>query len=290
MIKRHFTVAGCGFDVHFDDAHPFGEHLANYMPFLGDSGESLFSLRFDDGLETPEKTPLIVGIAEPEEPGLDVYRCDEGLWVESAPNGKMAPVAHLLVPSEGSTARLKILDRRFFRFATDNALMFLFALKTSGKDALEMHSSVVEYQGKGYMFLGVSGTGKSTHSRMWMEAFPEAKLLNDDNPVVRVVDGVPYVFGTPWSGKTPCYRQACEPLGAIVRLRQAPENIIAELSLPEAYAEVYSSTSGFKADEAMADALHETIVRTVTSVKCYVLDCLPDTDAAILCNKAVTTR
>ena len=70
-----------------------------------------------------------------------------------------------------SRAKLKFISRsqRTMRFAVDNALMLLFAFAGAAEKTLEIHSSVVVNQSKGYAFLGKSGTGKSTHSRLWME-------------------------------------------------------------------------------------------------------------------------
>lgn len=288
-MKKYFNVAEYCFAVEFDEKHPFGGHLSNYEPFVCGRGEDcLFSLRFDDNLSRPaDVEPLLVGATDPLEPRVDLYQCSEGYWIEFAPNGKMRSVGAMLLPSDGSAARLKVLCSQFERFSIDNALMLLFAFKTSDKGILEIHSSVIAYEGKGYMFLGVSGTGKSTHSRMWLESFPQAELLNDDNPIIRVIDGEAFVYGSPWSGKTPCYKAKKLPVGAIVRIRRAPFNKATELSMPEAYADIYSSTSNFKADLDMANGLHSTIEQTVSSVSCYVLDCLPDHDAAVVCRESV---
>ena len=89
-------------------------------------------------------------------------------------------------------------------FAINNALMLQYAFRTAGMNTLEMHASVIENGGKGYLFLAKSGTGKSTHSKMWLRNIPDSHLLNDDNPIVRVLeDGSVRVYGSPWSGKTP---------------------------------------------------------------------------------------
>src|SRR5690606_5210473 len=70
-----------------------------------------------------------------------------------------------------------------------------------------IHASAVSLKRKGYAFLGKSGKGKSTHSRLWLEHFTGAELLNDDNPAIRLEnDGNVYLYGTPWSGKTACYK------------------------------------------------------------------------------------
>ena len=108
--------------------------------------------------------------------------------------------------------------------------------------------------------------------------------MNDYNPVLRVgKDGVTRVYGSPWSGKTPCYRNVSAPIGAIVRIRQAKHNAIRRQNTLESYASVYSSCSGFKADRMMADGQHMALEHVALNVPCYVLDCLPDEEAARVC-------
>jgi hypothetical protein len=122
---------------------------------------------------------------------------------------------------------------------------------------------------------------------LWLKHIPGSELLNDDNPILRVVDGGVRVYGTPWSGKTPCYKAQDVPVGAIVRLHQAPENRIARLNVVGAYASVMASCSGYRPIRAIADAQHETLARISQQVPCYQLDCLPDEAAARLCKDTV---
>jgi hypothetical protein len=169
-------------------------------------------------------------------------------------------------------------------YALNNAAMLMYAMATSRKKTALFHSSVVEHQGRAYMFLGKSGTGKSTHSQLWIKYIPETQLVNDDNPVVRVFDdGTATVYGSPWSGKTPCYRNVSYPIGGVVKLEQAPLNRIRRLSGVEAYAEVVPSISGKRWDKALADGLHETENALIKNVPMWHLDCLPDEEAARLC-------
>lgn len=153
-----------------------------------------------------------------------------------------------------------------------------------------MHASVIVKDGFGQLFLGHSGTGKSTHARLWQEAYPDAWLLNDDNPVVRVMsDGEVRVYGSPWSGKTPCYKQAFAPVRGIVKLSQAPHNEMTRLRLPEAYAYMLSSSSGLKIVPTMMDSLYNTVVRVITIIPVFGLKCLQDKDAAVLCRETLNT-
>ena len=173
-------------------------------------------------------------------------------------------------------------------FIVNNALMLLYALTSSVKDTILIHASVVMADGYGFAFLGKSGTGKSTHTRLWLQNIPGTSLLNDDNPVVRIdSSGTPVIYGSPWSGKTPCYRNEEVPLRAVVRLSQAPRNLIRKLSGISAYVALAPSASSMKWEKSMADGLHETFSKLVATVGIYHLECLPDAEASLLCHETV---
>ncbi len=183
-----------------------------------------------------------------------------------------------------------ITTGQYTKLAVDNALMIMYALSTAREKTLLFHAAVVSYGGHGYMFLGPSGTGKSTHARLWLQHIAGTQLVNDDNPVVRVnSEGIIMVYGSPWSGKTPCYRNESYPLGGIVKLRQAPFNKIGRLRGIHAYAALISSISGTRWNPKIADGLHETEQQIAKNVPVWYLECLPDMEAAELCALTVTT-
>lgn len=290
-MTKSFCVAGHIFRLNIPDGHPLWDHLSNYSPFEVESDSCLFDLELVDELDEGESESLMVS-EDPDEPDmsrLDLRRTKDGWYIVMQP-ALNAPVAGCFACDDDFRhARLKIESSRISGavYAVNNALMLMYAFSTATLGTLEMHSSVVVKEGKGYMFLGKSGTGKSTHSRMWLENIEDTWLLNDDNPIIRVeADGTAIVYGSPWSGKTPCYKNEKAPVGALVLIRQCPENRIEQLRLPEAYSIIYSSCSGFKADEKMAEGLYQTIASVVTSVPCFLLDCLPDGDAARVCFEA----
>lgn len=261
---------------------------------LSDSGKiaagsaPIFELEITDKRPAEPGEALLRSQEQTGEPVVGFYRSGTGYQAAFAPVPE-APVCGVLEISddfrkgwlfaEGSPS-----DQAF---AVNNALMLLFAFASASYSALEMHASVVMHQGRGFLFLGKSGTGKSTHTRLWLKHIPGTELLNDDNPVLRVVDGVARVFGSPWSGKTPCYKAKDVPVGAIVRLKQAPANLITRLSLIQSYASVMSSCSGFRPIRKLADAQHETLSAIAQQVPCYHLECLPDEAAARLCQQTV---
>ena len=176
------------------------------------------------------------------------------------------------------------------RYALDTTLMLLYSFASSKLDTLLVHASTVEYDGKGYLFLGKSGTGKSTHSRLWLDHIKGSELLNDDNPIVRIIDGKVYVYGSPWSGKTGCYKNQKVQVGGIVRLHQAPFNRITPLSGIKAYAALLPSCSGMKWNHEMADSIHSTLSMVIERVPIYGLECLPNPKAAIICHIKLLTN
>lgn len=193
----------------------------------------------------------------------------------------------VLVCSDGYRRGKLYLSGHADKFAIDNSLMVMYALATAGSGTALFHSAIVSQGGHGYMFLGKSGTGKSTHARLWLRHVEGAELVNDDNPVVRLQPDGAWVYGSPWSGKTPCYRNVAVPLGGIVLLSQAPYNKIARLGGVQAYAALVPSISGKRWDRAVADGLHATENALAMGVKVWHLECLPDEEAARLCFETV---
>ena len=180
--------------------------------------------------------------------------------------------------------RVQDIPSNEVRAYVDTAAMLSYALGTVEARTLLFHASVVVREGKGYLFLGRSGTGKSTHSRQWLQAFDDARLLNDDNPVVRIMsDGSVRVFGSPWSGKTPCYRNENAAVAAMVQLKQAPHNKMAPLKMTQAYPYILASVSGLKLQPDIMNRLYESIAQLLELVPVYELECLPTIEAAQLC-------
>lgn len=172
-------------------------------------------------------------------------------------------------------------------FGLNNALMLIYAFAGSRHQTLLIHASLVRHRGYGYAFIAKSGTGKSTQVSSWLRYIEDCELMNDDNPIVRINDGIPYIYGSPWSGKTPCYRQVKAPLGAITRIDRAQQNSIERLSPVEAFASFLPSCSSMKWDEDIFNNICNTVTRVVETTGIYTLHCLPDRDAAILCNKTI---
>ena len=150
-------------------------------------------------------------------------------------------------------------------------------------NAVAIHSSVIVAKDRCVLFLGESGTGKSTHTRLWRENIEGARLLNDDSPIVRIVNNEVRVYGSPWSGKTPCYKNEVYPMAGLCRLSQAPHNRITRLSNLMAIGALLPSCPPiFAHDSALQDMICATVGNIVRGVKSYHLECLPNSEATEL--------
>ena len=280
METRYYKVAGHTFGVS-GEAATFAL-MDNYAPFSCKAGEAVFMLTVGRGVavsytedlrQEEEGQQIICGRTSS---GESVY---EFVWWEES--------AGWLVCRDNYHEGRLILTGRHTKMAIDNALMVMFALSTAEKGTALFHAAAVSCDERGYLFLGKSGTGKSTHAGLWVKHIDRAVLMNDDNPVVRISEGKAVVYGSPWSGKTACYRNVSCPLGGIVLLKQAPYNKICRLGGIEAYMALVTSISGQRWDEGIADGLHETENALASNVPMWHLECLPNEAAAILCQTTI---
>ena len=176
------------------------------------------------------------------------------------------------------------------QFGLNNALMLVYAFAASKHSTILMHASCVAHGGCAYPFIAKSGTGKSTHSNLWMNHIEGTELVNDDNPIIRMNGREAIVYGSPWSGKTPCYRNVKFPLGALTRIDRAPKNSIERLNPVQALASILPSCSSMKWDSTIYNNLLDTITALIETVPIYTLHCLPDREAAELCHKTISRQ
>ncbi len=282
---RTYTVAGHSFSLEIPESGAdLDKVLAAYTAFEGGQ-DPLFRIIFRQSGTNTARFGKYINRFNPEPPYVHVFDCDSAhVFGFSASEEKidlMVSVSHDL--KEGIVEMDSLDNDADLYFAVCNAVMLMYAMSTFDKDTLLIHASAVCYQNSGYAFTAPSGTGKSTHSRLWTENIQDARLLNDDNPVVRVIDGSPVIFGSPWSGKTPCYRNESYPLKAIINLHQAPENRIEQLKGIKAYASFHPSCSCMRWNRQIADGVNRTIEKLLGCCSFYRLDCLPNAEAATLC-------
>ena len=287
---RTYKVAGFSFGIEVPESEALLDSMSNLTPFICDSPQEdhIFDLKVVESVPDSGAELIFRSDDGPGFPEISLFKAEDGWIVRVRPLPQLPEASVTHIDADFSKAELQFLDPKEHVFAMNNTLMLMFAFSTACRGALEMHSSVVMNASKGYMFLGKSGTGKSTHSKLWIKNIPGTELLNDDNPILRLMpDGSARVFGSPWSGKTPCYKNKDVPVGAIVRIRQAPVNKIERLGAIQAYATLMSSASSFRPFQKLAEGWHRTLEGLVAVTPCYILDCLPDDAAAVVCHNAV---
>ena len=294
MKTEYFNIAGLNVCLRFaDDTVNNLSLLPSFSVFQTEevpASESLFfTLTVDDSLKVAPKKSLVRKF-DTGNGDTVVYQLPDGGYqyiIRDIYNRDCC----LLITNEHFTQCQCALngDHTMRSFGLNDALMLIFAFAGSFHQTLLIHASCIMRGDTAYPCIAPSGTGKSTHTALWLKHIEGCELLNDDNPVLRVGDdGVTRVYGSPWSGKTPCYRNLNVPVGAIVSLRQAKVTKIYRQSMPESYASVYVSFSGYRFIKEMAEGLHITNAKVVSTVSCYMLDCLPNAEAAFLCYQTVS--
>lgn len=150
-----------------------------------------------------------------------------------------------------------------------------------------VHASAICYKGRSILFSAPSGTGKSTHTGLWKQFYEsDTFIMNDDSPAVRFMDHTPYVFGTPWSGKTEINKNASAPLAAIVFLQQSPVNEIRRLHGAEAIRQLMEGIRKPAIKEMMELTL-EMVSQLLQHVPVYLLSCNISKEAVDLVKETI---
>ncbi len=271
----------------------YNDMLSAYRPFECEacSKEPLFSVEVIDTISCEVVNTLLEDL-EPSDEGMtkvDVYETTEGLLYNIIMPRSSVVDARLHIVGQKAYIAINDENDPFWASAAfTNAMILSYITYTLPHNTLLLHASAILKDGNAHLFIGKSGTGKSTHSRMWQEVFSDAELLNDDHPVVRCHEnGEVIAYGSPWSGKTPCYRNLSAPLRGIIRIKRASYNKLTRLKAIRGYASVMSSCSGAQWSKELAAAKVVSLESIITRVGCYEMECLPDNDAAKCCYESL---
>ena len=289
MQTLHYCIAGWNIALHMENGLSDNLQLEPYIPFICSEHKAdniLFELYAQKTQPNNPAIGTIIGNFQCSNAIFSVYSHAKGCYTFDVYtfSNKSVPCCRIQASTGFYHVKVSLSgDKQLCTFGLNNAMMIAFAFASAPYRTLLLHASAISCHGKSYLFLGKSGTGKSTHARLWLKHIPETELLNDDNPVIRFVNDMAYVYGTPWSGKTSCYRNVSTPIGAIVRLLQAPENHISKHSTIKAFASCLSSCSSMVWDKFSYHEICQTVSDIVRHVPFYELQCKPDAEAAQLC-------
>jgi len=145
-------------------------------------------------------------------------------------------------------------------------------------NGFEVHSSSIVYNGSGIAFSAKSGTGKSTHTALWLKNYPGTKILNDDTPIIRFVNGEWRIYGTPWAGTSGINTNLSVPLKALVFLERNEVNIVRDCSAPEAIKRFFEAIVSPTSDETV-DLVLNSLSLLIMHCRICVLGCNMEDDA-----------
>lgn len=279
MRSIYYRVAGIVFRVDLPESIGPERSLRSFRNFLcGEAGPDFtFTLRERGEMTFPETVTI-------DESDSDLGHVVLGRAVSGHYVTEIGGRHKMLSDSEFIDNMAEIdLDAPDARASIVSMLRIAFSQAALKLKGISLHASAVVLEGRAFLFLGSSGTGKSTHSALWLKNFTGARLLNDDNPALRLEDGKVMAYGTPWSGKTPCYVNEKWPVGGIVRLRQAPYNRFTECVDIDSFVNILPSCSAVRGDRLLQTRLHDTLAEICAEIRTGILECRPDDGAAILC-------
>lgn len=166
------------------------------------------------------------------------------------------------------------------------AIQRRFAEHLLKQDIFLAHGSAIAVDGQGYLFTARSGTGKSTHTRLWREVFPErAAMINDDKPFLELTGHGVRIHGSPWSGKHGLDNKISVPLKGICLLERGSENTIRPAK-PE---EVRDLLKGFRPQTPeQAEKYEALLTELLKKVPLWQLDCNKDKEAAQIAYAAMS--
>ena len=178
-----------------------------------------------------------------------------------------------ILPTHGLSCLEIFLCQLFYTHAVQRHIIYL-------------HSSLIDFQGRGLMFLGPSGIGKTTQAELWNK-YRDALIINGDVVFVQETEAAFLGWGTPWHGSSPYCENASVPVHAMVVLKQSSENSIRELTGFEKVTAVSTSVFYPRWLENGMELCLETLDHFLSRVPVYELSCRPDEDAVKLTEEAV---
>lgn len=157
----------------------------------------------------------------------------------------------------------------------------------SNYNGILLHSAALKYNGKAYLFTAPSGTGKTTHIRLWKEYLKDrVEVINGDKPILRYVNGKINVYGTPWQGKENYGNNIQAPLGGIFLLERCAKNSVEKAPIKNVIPFLLNQTLRYQSKEQI-EKLFNFIEQILMDVPVYTLKCNMDISAAETAVKSI---
>ncbi len=207
----------------------------------------------------------------------------DGKWVINVSSPNLEPYQVGMFPPDFRSGDIFVAasgehpDRFIFPLSYPMGELYMMALLGTGLGML-FHAVGVIYQGKGYLFTGHGGAGKTTTARLW-EELPGARVVNDDKVIVRKEDGEFRLYGTPWHGEGGMVLPDSAPLGRVFILKQAMQNSVTPLPPAQAAAMLLARTFSPLWDADKVSFSLSFLEELSQAIPCQELGFLPDSSA-----------
>jgi hypothetical protein len=288
MEKFYYTIAGLTLQ---SDIDLVAIGLRGFKPFVTEACDANCALHIDNELNIAnlsEYSQISSSYIAEADADSKLYKSATGyiyaVWCKGTPQPILFEID---TQTNDITTNVVITDTislSLLRFG----IWIMFGIVSIPLGCIAIHSSAIICRNRAILFLGESGTGKSTHTRLWRENIEGARLLNDDSPILRIVGDEVLVYGSPWSGKTPCYKNEVYPIAGFCRLSQAPHNAIRRLPTIAALGALLPSCPPqFADDDELKEAIYTSLGKILKSCATYHLECLPNSDAAQLSHDTI---
>ena len=189
----------------------------------------------------------------------------------------------MLIDKEWKTARVLPYKNKHDVFVFLRVIFYTHAVQ---RHMIQFHSSLIDYQGHGLMFLGPSGIGKTTQAELWNQ-YRDALIINGDIVFVQETEEAFLGWGTPWHGSSPYCENTNVPVDALIILKQAPENSIRKLEGFEKVTAVSNSVFYPRWLENGMELCLETLDHLLSKLPVYELSCRPDEEAVALTEQTI---
>lgn len=168
----------------------------------------------------------------------------------------------------------------------ESLVLLIFHTHAVQRHMIQIHSAMIDYQGKGLLFLGPSGIGKTTMAELWNK-YRDALIINGDMNFVQETEDSFLGWGTPWHGSSPYCENTNVPVHALIVLKQASENSIRELKNFEKVHLVSNNIIYPTWLENGMELCLETLDHLLKKIPVYELSCRPDEDAVCLTEETI---
>ena len=267
-----YVIAEHKVRVSFLDDYQDEKMLSSFVSFQTDDDgfDVLLNITVDDSLRSVKKDErYLIRDVDTGNGMTKVFRVEKEIDGQKQKAGYQFIIRDI----DGNEVALLIADEDFHickcalrgsygmrAYGLNSVIMLCYAFATAPLDTCLIHASLVRNEGRGYAFTAKSGTGKSTQVSNWLRFIP----------------------GSPWSGKTPCYRNIKAPLGGIALINRAESNRLERQRPIDAFITLLPACSTMKWDERIYRCNGDTVTKLIETTPVYTLHCLPDRESAVV--------